>query len=158
MEIELNSKEIQQLLPHRYPFLFLDSATIKKNGSSALGSKLFTINEWFFQGHFPGHPIVPGVLIIESLAQLVAITYLSEVFNTYEKEEFFRSASIEDLASKVGYLVKSDIKFKQIVEPGQHLEMSAKLVKKVQKLMQFKVSAKVKNTECVEGFLNVSEK
>jgi len=66
----LNTQEIMKLLPHRYPFLLVDRIVELEEGKKAVGIKNVTINEPFFQGHFPGHPIMPGVLIIEAMAQV----------------------------------------------------------------------------------------
>jgi 3-hydroxyacyl-[acyl-carrier-protein] dehydratase len=66
----IDIKEIQKILPHRYPFLLVDRITDIVEGKKVIGSKNVSINEPFFQGHFPGHPIMPGVLIIEALAQV----------------------------------------------------------------------------------------
>ncbi|BCA80122.1 3-hydroxyacyl-ACP dehydratase FabZ [Desulfuromonas sp. AOP6] len=66
----LNTQEILKLLPHRYPFLLVDRIVELEEGKKAVGIKNVTINEPFFQGHFPGHPIMPGVLIIEAMAQV----------------------------------------------------------------------------------------
>ncbi len=66
----LNTAEIMKLLPHRYPFLLVDRIVELEEGKRVVGIKNVTINEPFFQGHFPGHPIMPGVLIIEAMAQV----------------------------------------------------------------------------------------
>jgi len=65
----IDIKEIQEILPHRYPFLLIDRISDFVEGKKIIGSKNVSINEPFFQGHFPGHPIMPGVLIIEAMAQ-----------------------------------------------------------------------------------------
>lgn len=68
--MELDISKILELLPHRYPFLLVDRIEVVEDGVKCTGYKNVTINEPFFQGHFPGHPIMPGVLIIESMAQI----------------------------------------------------------------------------------------
>ncbi|NJO06663.1 MAG: 3-hydroxyacyl-ACP dehydratase FabZ [Chloroflexaceae bacterium] len=73
----LNTQHIMDIIPHRYPFLLVDKVLELEPGQRAVGEKLVTINEPFFQGHFPGHPIMPGVLIIEALAQVGAVAVLS---------------------------------------------------------------------------------
>jgi 3-hydroxyacyl-[acyl-carrier-protein] dehydratase len=73
----LNIQQIMEILPHRYPFLLVDRILELEAGQRAVGEKLVTINEPFFQGHFPGQPIMPGVLIIEALAQVGAVALLS---------------------------------------------------------------------------------
>ena len=72
----MDIKDIQNLLPHRYPFLMVDRIVQMETGVRAVGIKNVTINEEFFQGHFPDHPIMPGVLIIEALAQVAGILAL----------------------------------------------------------------------------------
>ena len=73
----LNNMDIQKILPHRYPFLLIDKVVEMEEGKSVKAIKNVTINEPFFQGHFPGNPIMPGVLICEALAQAGAIMLLS---------------------------------------------------------------------------------
>ncbi|HHY78357.1 MAG TPA: 3-hydroxyacyl-ACP dehydratase FabZ, partial [Clostridiales bacterium] len=73
----LDAKEIQNIIPHRYPFLLVDKIIEIEEGKRAVGIKNVTINEPFFQGHFPGNPIMPGVLIVEAMAQVGAVAILS---------------------------------------------------------------------------------
>ena len=74
----LNTMEIQNILPHRYPFLLVDRVTEVEAGKKAVGIKNVTINEPFFQGHFPGNPIMPGVLVVEAMAQVSGILALHD--------------------------------------------------------------------------------
>lgn len=74
----LDNKQIQEIIPHRYPFLLVDKILEIEAGKKAIGLKNISINEPFFQGHFPQKPIMPGVLIIEALAQVGAVAILSE--------------------------------------------------------------------------------
>lgn len=77
----LGAKEIKEILPHRYPFLMIDRVEEVEEGKRAKGFKNISVNEEFFNGHFPDYPVMPGVLILEALAQMGAICILS-------KEEF----------------------------------------------------------------------
>ena len=126
-----------------------------------MGIKNVTINEPYFTGHFPGEPIVPGVLIVESLAQLTAVMYSTGHFpedtnwDNLENEEIDYSS----IASKVGYLVDiKNVKFKQIVRPGDTLEL--RVYKKIQfeNLSQIKVEAYVDGKNVVDGIISVSER
>jgi 3-hydroxyacyl-[acyl-carrier-protein] dehydratase len=73
----IETKQLLTMIPHRYPFLLLDRLVDVRHGHSATGIKNVTVNEPFFQGHFPGHPVMPGVLIIESMAQTAAALVIS---------------------------------------------------------------------------------
>lgn len=110
----LNVKEIMGILPHRYPFLLVDRAEIMEDGKGATGYKNVTINEPFFQGHFPDEPVMPGVLIVEALAQVGAIAILSQ----------------DAFKGKIAYLASiKEAKFKAPVTPGDTLKMTCELVK-----------------------------
>ena len=102
-------EDIMQVLPHRYPFLLVDRILEIEEGKRIVGLKNVTINEPFFQGHFPGHPIMPGVLIIESMAQVGGMLLMR---------------TIADPASKVVYFMSLDnIKFRRPVRPGDQLRL-----------------------------------
>ena len=89
----LNKEEIKSLIPHREPFLFLDKCDIIKIGFEGIGYRKFLHNEFFFKGHFPSMPIVPGVIIIEALAQTAGVI-VSESFTEYvEKSVLFMSVN-----------------------------------------------------------------
>ena len=110
----ISSKEIHNLIPHRYPFLLIDRIEDINNTLSCTGIKNVTINEPFFPGHFPGHPIMPGVLIIEAMAQ----TASALVVHGYKGDT--KGLSV--------YLMKIDnAKFRKPVLPGDQLKM--KIVK-----------------------------
>ena len=112
MEIQ----EIQSILPHRYPFLLVDRILEIEPGKRIVGIKNVTVNEPFFQGHFPGKPIMPGVLIIEAMAQVGGILLLREV---------------EDRATKLLYFMGIDeARFRKPVVPGDQLRFELEVLKR----------------------------
>lgn len=101
--------DIERCLVHRYPFLFVDRVLELEPERYAVGHKLVTRNEWFFQGHFPGQPVMPGVLIVEALAQLAAIA------------QNYRGCALGK-TTPIGYLAAiRDFKFQRVVQPGDVL-------------------------------------
>jgi len=106
----LDVNEIMKILPHRYPFLMVDRVLEIDPGKRIVGIKNVTINEPFFQGHFPGHPVMPGVLIIEAMAQVAGIlAYLS---------------SDDEIRKKVSYFLSIDAaRFRKPVVPGDLLRL-----------------------------------
>lgn len=110
--MELNIDQIEALLPHRYPFLLVDRIVACVPGQSAKGIKCVTANEPFFQGHFPGFKVMPGVLIIEALAQVGAVAILTEEENRGKLALF---GGIKNA------------RFKQQVRPGDVLELECEL-------------------------------
>ena len=110
--MELNIEQIEALLPHRYPFLLVDKIVECTPGQGAKGIKCVTANEPFFQGHFPGYKVMPGVLIIEALAQVGAVAILSVPENRGK------------LALCGGI---KNARFKQQVRPGDVLELECEL-------------------------------
>lgn len=108
----LDVNEIQEILPHRYPFLLVDRITDMEKGKSIIGYKNISISEPAFMGHFPGHPIYPGVLILEGMAQAGGVLALKS--NDLSKEE---------IEQKVIYFMSIDkAKFRNPVKPGDKLE------------------------------------
>jgi 3-hydroxyacyl-[acyl-carrier-protein] dehydratase len=109
----INNIDVQKILPHRYPFLLIDKVVEMEEGKSVKAIKNVTINEPFFQGHFPGNPIMPGVLICEALAQAGAIMLLSTPENK----------------GKLGVFTGiNNFKFRRQVVPGDTLELNAELI------------------------------
>ena len=123
----MDIKEIQQLLPHRYPFLLVDRIIELKPREKIVGLKNVTINEEFFQGHFPGHPIMPGVLIIEAMAQVAGIL----AFHSGAPKGTVIFMSIEKA------------KFRKPVIPGDQLHLHAQIAQKRGTVWKFSGSALV---------------
>ena len=132
--IEIN--EIRRLLPHRYPFLLVDRVLDYVKDESITGIKNVTINEPFFPGHFPNHPVMPGVLIVEALAQISAI--LS--FKTMEK--------LPDENSIFYFVGIDDARFKRPVIPGDQLTLRSRVKRKMRGIWQFEVEATVQRELC----------
>jgi beta-hydroxyacyl-[acyl carrier protein] dehydratase FabZ len=112
--VNFGVKEIQKIIPHRYPFLLIDKVTYMESGKKVTAYKNVTMNEYFFQGHFPEEPVMPGVLIIEALAQAGAVAILSHE-NFKGKIAFF------------GGINKA--KFRKKVVPGDTLRLEVEIVK-----------------------------
>ena len=117
--------EIQKILPHRYPFLLVDKVTSMTEGENIVAYKNVSISEPVFQGHFPGHPIYPGVMILEGMAQAGGIL----AFKTGGYSE-------EEMKEKVMYFMSIDkAKFRVPVKPGDKLEYRVKVIKQRKNLI-----------------------
>ena len=139
----LDIDQIQKILIHRYPFLLVDKVIDLEPGKKGTGIKNVTINEEFFSGHFPEEPIMPGVLIIEAMAQVAAIVVGSETMEKEVKPE-----------ERMGYLAGAkEIKFKRPVRPGDRLEISVEIVQKLANLFKVKGEARVDKEICAQGEL-----
>lgn len=130
-ETTFNISEILRLLPHRYPFLLIDRVLDYKEGEYLLGYKNVTFNEPFFNGHFPQRPIMPGVMILEALAQATGLLA-------------FRSAARNTNNDSLFFLVGIDkARFKRPVEPGDQLLLEARYVNSKRGIWIFQCEAKV---------------
>lgn len=109
----LNNIDIQNIIPHRYPFLLVDKIVEIEYGKRAIGIKNVTVNEPFFQGHFPGNPIMPGVLIVEAMAQVGAVSILGMEQNKGKLAVF---AGIDNM------------RFRRQVVPGDTLRMEVEML------------------------------
>ena len=131
MEVEINIEEIQEFLPHRYPMLLVDRVTHMVLGESITAYKNITTNEPFFMGHFPGKQVMPGVLIVEAMAQASGILG----FKTMDKRP-------ED--GSIYYFVGADdLRFKRPAIPGDKLILNSKVVTSKKGIWKFDCSATV---------------
>ncbi len=134
----MDVQEIQKLLPHRYPFLLVDRVVSIEEGKLLRAYKNVTVNEPFFEGHFPGHPVMPGVLILEALAQASAILC-------------YRSTGF-DPAQKVTYLMAIDgAKFRRPTVPGDRLDLEVEVLRMKGSVVKTRGVAKVDGEVVAEG-------
>ena len=137
-ELILDIPEIKRLIPHRYPFLLIDLVKEIKLGDSAVGVKNVSINEPFFQGHFPKKPIMPGVLIIEALAQTAAVLVVRTI-----------SRADDDLL--VYFMSMNNTKFRKLVKPGDKIELDVKVIQNRRNIWKFYGKALVSNEIVAES-------
>ena len=127
----MDINQILNHLPHRYPFLLIDRVTEFNKGESLTGIKNVTINEPFFLGHFPQRPVMPGVLILEAMAQATGLLAFRTLEQTAERETLY-------------FLVGMDkVRFKQPVEPGDQLVLQARLLRTRRGIWVFDCDASV---------------
>jgi len=129
MEIVLDARAIQQYLPHRYPFLLVDRIVELVPFERIVGIKQVTINEPFFQGHFPGAPVMPGVLVVEALAQCGAVLALREIEDRERKLVFFSGID--------------NARFRRPVVPGDTLMLEVTALRFRQRAQRMRGEAKV---------------
>ena len=116
-------EEIMELIPHRKPFLFIDTCEIIKLGEEGIGNRIFLEDEYFFEGHFPNMPIVPGVILIESMAQTAGIVVSKKYENYNEKSVLFMSVS--------------KAKFRKPVYPNKKITFHVKFLNNVKSVYKF---------------------
>ena len=131
MSAIIDINEIKQYIPHRYPFLLVDRITELEIGKRVVGLKNVTVNEPFVPGHFPHNPVMPGVLIIEAMAQTAAVL------------AFKTDGSVPDDDSTVYFASVDNVRFKRPVVPGDQLVMEAEIVRKMRNIWKFKAVARV---------------
>ena len=133
-EIDVNG--IMKILPHRYPFLLVDRVIEIEQGKKAIGIKNVTANDTFFQGHFPTRPIMPGVLMVEAMAQTGGVVVLTN----------------KDHHGKVAFFMAADqVKFRKVVVPGDQLMMEVEVVKDKSRITQVRAVAKVQGEIVAEA-------
>ena len=126
-------QDIMNILPHRYPFLFVDRVVIIDPGKKGIGFKNVTMNDYFFQGHFPTRPIMPGVLMVEAMAQAAGVVVLTN----------------EEHRNQLAFFLAADeVKFRKVVTPGDQLIMEVEVMRDRSKTTQIYVKTKV-NEEIV---------
>ena len=135
---------IMERLPHRYPFLMVDRVLDVVPGKSIVAIKNVSVNEAHFEGHFPGHPVLPGVLIVEALAQAGGLL-------AYE------TASAEERISILYLVGIEESRFKQIVRPGDQLTLRVELVKHRRNLWRFAAVAEVDGKVVAEAQILMAE-
>ena len=143
MDLPLTYKDITEILPHRYPFLFVDLITELELGERVVGIKNVTINEPFFRGHFPGNPIMPGVLIVEAMAQVGGVLARLSVPESMEKkgEQTIYFAAIDG------------VRFRRPVVPGDQIVFELTPIRKGSRIWKMKGKAMVKNELAAEAEL-----
>ena len=136
----IDVKEIMQILPHRYPFLLVDRIESLKEGEEIVGIKNVSVNEPFFVGHFPGNPIMPGVLIIEAMAQVGGVLA-------------FHSSPKEWAGSLVYFMGIDKVRFRKPVVPGDQLRLKLTTIRQKQRVFKMRGEAYVDETLVAEAEL-----
>lgn len=137
----LDINQIKQYLPHRYPLLLVDRVLDWESGKSITAIKNVTVNEEFFNGHFPGKPVMPGVLMVEAMAQTAAIL------------SFLTMGQKPDENTIVYFLGIDGVRFKRPVEPGDQLKMEVEITRVARGIWKYKAKATVDGQLAVEADL-----
>ena len=137
----MNKDEIKSYIPHREPFLFVDEVLEFEQYKSIVAVKTFPASEEFFKGHFPGHPVVPGVILTEALTQAAAILIAASLFKD------------EDANNPEGcYLMGLDkVKFRKIVNPEDQIHLHAEIIRLRSKIVTFRANAYVDESKVAEA-------
>lgn len=130
--------EIKRMIPHRYPFLLIDAVKEIRVNESAVGIKMVTSNEPHFQGHFPDKAVMPGVLIVEAMAQTAGVLVGTTL-------------NLIDAGMLVYFMSMDKVKFRQIVQPGDALELHVKVIRGRGKIWKFWGEGKVNDTIVAEA-------
>ena len=138
-DISLEAKDLLKILQHRYPMILIDRLYSNRKEKKALSIKNVTINEPFFQGHFPGNPIMPGVLILEAMAQSSVVMGILLAEKREEKNQAIYFASIDKA------------RFRRPVVPGDRLEIEVQMVKKFRAIWKFRGKARVNGVVVAEA-------
>ena len=141
-QTKFDINDIIKVLPHRYPFILIDRIEITEPGERLIALKNMTINEPFFQGHFPGQPVMPGVLILEIMAQAGSFLMLSQVEDPLTTNMFFSAVE--------------KTKFRKPIVPGDQLMVHMTLVKKKLNLCKFHGVCKVDDEVVAEAFFSAN--
>lgn len=140
VSVMIDVREIMEIMPHRYPFLLVDRIESLKEGEEIIGIKNVTINEPFFVGHFPGNPIMPGVLIIEAMAQVGGVLA-------------FHSSPKEWAGSLVYFMGIDKVRFRKPVVPGDQLRLKLTTIRQKQRVFKMRGEAYVEDTLVAEAEL-----
>jgi len=140
MEIPMDVREIMKHIPHRYPFILVDRILELEPKKRVVGLKNVSINEPFFQGHFPGTPIMPGVLILEAMAQTSGVLAIASLENGKEGALMY-------------FMGLDQVKFRRMVVPGDQLIMELEVIKQRAKIMKLTGVAKVDGQIAAEAQL-----
>ena len=146
MSIQMNIHEILETLPHRYPFLLVDRVLSIEPGKEIVALKNVTINEPFFPGHYPHHPVMPGVLIIEAMAQVAALLSFKSMVPDPNKKSVYYFAGIDGA------------RFKRPVIAGDQLIIRVSLIRSMRGLFKFKATAEVDGQLAAEAELMCTSK